>query len=144
MAQSASVMGYITRCSISHHVTGLFAVLRTITMITAVSLDVKPRRLVQIHFFFSEEQSAFIFIVTFSYRANRGSTSFQNIGTCLQDYKVSPPGRQDVTFIVTDVRASDHTPVYLFVSPNIKVSNRTHCRTVLNADCTRPDTCLAL
>jgi hypothetical protein len=104
VAQSASVMGYIARCSISRHVTDLFAVLRTITMITAVSLDVTPRSLVKIHFF-SEERSTFIFVVAFSHCENRGSTSFQNIGTYLPDYTVSHPRRQDVTFIVTDVKA---------------------------------------
>jgi hypothetical protein len=52
VVQSASVMGYIVRCSISRHVTGLFAVLRTLIIFTAVSLDVIQRRLVQIHFFF--------------------------------------------------------------------------------------------
>jgi len=97
------MIGYIARCSISRHVTGLFAVLTTITMITAVSLDVTPRSLVQINFF-SEEQSTFIFIVAVNHCENRGSTSFQNIGTYVPDYTVSPPGRQDVTFIVTDVR----------------------------------------
>jgi len=106
--------------SISRHVTGLFAVLRTIIIFTAVSLDITQRRLVQTHFF-SEEQSAFMFIVAFSYRANRGNTSFQTIGTYLPNYTVSPHGRQDITFIVTDVKASNCTPVYLFVSPNIKV-----------------------
>ena len=136
VAQSASVMDYTARCTISRLVTGLFAVLRTIKMIIAVTLNVTPHSLVQIHFFFFRKNNPPCLhrsLLLSCKPRQHILPKYRHLSPRLHGVIPPPPGRQDVTFIVTDVRASNCTRVYLFVSPNIKAWKRTHFRTVLKA-----------